>query len=103
MNWHLVLVWGGLIGGIALLAYAFWPKIKGMFGDSETLFAARIAYGLGIVLQALQLVDFPTLGNMLGLSPTGQKIMILAGAGMEIVRKMRTQGGLLTDDLTPKV
>lgn len=95
MEWILPL--GGLVVLLALI-WLFWPKIgPKLFGDSETLLWARLQMLGGVIVAA----DLTPLLQAAGLSRWVGVYVLASGIVTELARKSRTEGGVLTDNLTP--
>jgi hypothetical protein len=84
---------------LAVLAWLLWPRIKGLFADSETLFWARLQMFVGALWAVLMVTDISPILHLAGLGAYAPGVLIVWGIITEAARRSRTVGG---GDLTPK-
>lgn len=89
----------------ALLLWLVWRfgKARGWFLANETIYTAKVLQFLGAVGGVIAVTPMEPVLKAVGLGPYTPLVMFAIGVAIEFARKMRTEGGVLGKDLTPKV
>lgn len=103
----IIVYWAISIALALLVLWLLWRygKARNWFAGSETVFGARVLWIGGLFLQTVQVLDPTTLTSLfqlVGLGAAAPRYAIAAGILFEVLRKARTEGGVLGNDLTPK-
>lgn len=84
---------------VTIAAWVVWPRIKGWFLDSETLFWARLQMLFGSIMTVVSVSDLAPVLGAFGIGKWAPVAFIATGVITELARKSRTVGG---GDLTPR-